>query len=73
MSDLEHPDVTKIRKTGYAKQPNIYGTDLLGNEIYVGEEIYFFGNDEFIGTEALSEDSKKILDYLNVPKTIAKN
>ncbi|MGM8215148.1 hypothetical protein ACLIA0_06160 [Bacillaceae bacterium W0354] len=71
MNDLEHPVVAEIRRTGYPEQPNIYGTDLLGNEVYVGEEIYFLGNGEFIGAEELSEDSKKILEYLNVPKTIA--
>jgi len=73
MNDFEQPAVTKIRETGYAEQPKIYGTDLLGNEVYVGEEIYVLDMDEFIGTENLGEDGKKILNFFNVPKMVAKN
>lgn len=42
MNDLEHPDVTKANKTGYANlvaQPEHFGTDYFGNEVLKGDSV----------------------------------
>lgn len=42
MTDLEHPDVTKARKAGYANlvaQPEHFGTDYFGNEVLIGDSV----------------------------------
>lgn len=71
--DLEHPDITKVRDKGYVEQREIYGTDLLGNEVFMDEEIYILGNDEFVGAHNLSEDARQILDYIGAMKLDAKD
>ena len=41
MKDIEHPDITQARKTGYPNmvaQPEHFGTDIYGDEIVVGED-----------------------------------
>ncbi|WP_110928390.1 YqaI family protein [Bacillus massiliglaciei] len=58
---IEHPDVTQIRKTGYANmvaQPEHSGTDYFGNEILEGDSIVL---DPENG-EAVPED--RLEDYL---------
>ena len=40
MKDIEHPDITQARKTGYPNmvaQPEHFGTDIKGDEIVVGD------------------------------------
>lgn len=60
---LEHPTITRIRRTGYpySARREAIGTDFFGNEVYAGEEILVFG-DEFFLVEELSTDAREILE-----------
>ena len=42
MTELEHPDITVARKTGYANlvaQTEHFGTDYFGNEVLIGDSV----------------------------------
>ncbi|MBU5406652.1 hypothetical protein KQI08_12170 [Paraeggerthella hongkongensis] len=59
MRDIEHPEVTKAEKTGYANQadqPEHFGIDYFGNEILVGDSIVIDPeNGEFILEDSLED------------------
>jgi hypothetical protein len=42
MADIQHPDITKAEKIGYANQvaqPEHFGIDYFGNEVLIGDSI----------------------------------
>ncbi|SDX64110.1 hypothetical protein [Salimicrobium album] len=63
MKDLEHPDVTEVNRTGGVNRndDHIYGTDALGNEVFVGDEIYWFDDGHYYLVEAIREDTKEVI------------
>jgi hypothetical protein len=51
MSDLEHPSITRVNKTGYANavsQPEHFGTDIMGTEILTGDYYIELPNGELL-------------------------
>jgi hypothetical protein len=60
MPDLEHPDITRVNKTGYpnlVSQPEHWGDDAFGDEILMGDSYI-----ELPNGEVLLEDNLE--DYL---------
>ncbi len=58
MSEIEHPDVTKIDRTGYANtvaQPEHCGIDFYDNEVLVGDSIILLPNSEMLLEENLED------------------
>lgn len=58
MSDLEHPSITQVNKTGYANlvaQPEHAGNDINSNEILVGDSIVLLPNGEMVPEEDLED------------------
>ncbi|MBU5594888.1 hypothetical protein KQI76_06895 [Amphibacillus sp. MSJ-3] len=65
---MEHPAVYRTRQTGYpGKEPNIYGTDARGNEVYVGDEIYIY-DEEFWLADELSQDAIEVLEHFGAKR-----
>jgi len=51
LRDLEHPDITKANRTGYANvvaQPEHFGTDITGDEIVKGDSYIELPNGELL-------------------------
>ncbi len=67
----EHPTVYQINKTGHPeKEPDIYGTDFFGNEVYYGDEIYIH-DEEFWLVEDLDPSEIALLEHFGATKVIA--
>lgn len=49
-------------------QDKVLGTDILDNEIWLGDDVYVLAVDEYVNAEFLSRDAKELLDYLNFVK-----
>lgn len=63
---MEHPDITKIRRTGYAtNQPKYLTDDVFGNEIWEGDEIAIFEGNTILWNE-LPLEAKAILEMANI-------
>ncbi|CDQ17974.1 hypothetical protein [Halobacillus karajensis] len=62
MPNLEHPEITQVNRTSLTswQQEKHYGNDALGQEVFVGDEIFVDG-EEFYLKEALSGDAVQIL------------
>ncbi|WP_080875581.1 hypothetical protein [Oceanobacillus timonensis] len=71
--DLEHPDITRVRRTGspYSERRQMYVTDGLGNDVHSGDEILKL-DDEFYLVDELSADAREILEQLGAGYEIAK-
>jgi len=72
--DLEHPDVSKARRTGYypySGKRNVVGKDPLGNEVLTGDEILVL-HDEFYLLDELQPQSIEILQHHGAVLKIAK-
>jgi hypothetical protein len=57
LSDLEHPDISRVNQTGYtnmSSQPEHAGIDYFGDEILAGDDIVIDG-DEIILQSNLEE------------------
>lgn len=70
---MEHPAITHMERTGfppYSPRREEYGTDALGNEVLVGDEILVL-EDEFYLVEELTSQSKEILEHLGATYKIA--
>lgn len=70
---MDHPMVTEIMRTGYpshVKEPELYGDDALGNEVFKGDEIYVF-EDEFFLRETLIQESVELLEIIGATLTTA--
>lgn len=69
---MDHPMTMEIERTGYTREfrPNVYGTDALGNEVYVGEEILVL-EDEFYLKENLISESIEILNKHGATSEVA--
>ncbi|OIK13560.1 hypothetical protein BIV60_13775 [Bacillus sp. MUM 116] len=51
MPDLEHPLITRVNRIGYANvvaQPEHFGTDVMGNEIVIGDSYIVLPNGELL-------------------------
>jgi hypothetical protein len=62
MSQLEHPSISQVTKTGYANvvnQPEHAGTDFFGNELLVGDDVV-----EFDGKVVLRDNLNEFLEAL---------
>jgi len=69
--DLEHPDITRMNRTGHHRPiPKIYGTDDLGNTVMGGQEIICI-NDRYYLVDALDQQSLEILEQLGAMYAIA--
>lgn len=69
---MEHPAVYRTRLTGYPeKEPEVYGTDYRGNEVYVGDEIYIY-EDEFWLVDDLSANEMELLEFFGAKKIKAR-
>ena len=69
---MEHPKVTQINRIGYPKEPDIYGMDFFGNEVYYGDEIYIY-EEEFWLADDLSFAEREILEFFEAKKICATN
>ncbi|MEN1968984.1 hypothetical protein WMZ97_13035 [Lentibacillus sp. N15] len=70
---MDHPMVVDIMRTGYpahVKEPEPYGDDALGNEVFKGDEIYVF-DDEFFLKETLMQESIELLEVIGATLTEA--
>lgn len=63
---MDHPVVEKLEREGLP-EADIYGMDSLGNEVFVGDEIYWFDEDHYYLKETLSGDAEEILQQLRIP------
>ena len=69
---MQHPMITRIEKYGYPEpEPEVYGTDFFGNEVYEGDLILVI-DDEFFLKDELSLDAIKILELFGATEEIAK-
>ena len=69
---MEHPIISRLKLTGHPrKEPEIFGNDALGNEVYYGDEIYRY-EDEFFLKEELTSDVIQLLEHLGATEEIAK-
>ncbi|MCG7314114.1 hypothetical protein MHL30_13175 [Priestia flexa] len=66
MQHVENPIVTDVEK-----DPQIYGIDVAGNEVFVGEEI-FQANEEFILAEVVTKEVEEFFKALGIEKVVAK-
>lgn len=64
---MQHPDITRIERYGYAKKESEIGRDFFGHTFYEGEELYIFEDEVFVAEE-LSSDAKQILEYFGAIK-----
>ncbi|SDJ76917.1 hypothetical protein [Salimicrobium halophilum] len=57
MKDIEHPEISRVNRTGLNnwKDDNLFGYDAGDNEVFVGDEIYWFDEEEFYLKETLNE------------------
>lgn len=70
---MDHPKVKHIEQTGYPKkEPDTYGTDFYGNEVYYGDEIYIH-DEEFWLVEELDPSEVALLEHFGATKVIAKS
>lgn len=61
---MDHPAVVEIMRTGYAeKEPDVVGSDALGNEVYKGDEILVFEDEIFLTLE-LSSETIEVLEIV---------
>ncbi|ELK47212.1 hypothetical protein [Halobacillus sp. BAB-2008] len=63
---LEHPVIESIERTGFPvdlSEADHYGLDALGNEVFVGDDIYVF-EEEFFLKETLLQETKETLQIL---------
>ncbi|SEA53041.1 hypothetical protein SAMN05421743_105192 [Thalassobacillus cyri] len=70
---MKHPVVEQIERTGFPldiQEPEIYGTDALGNEVVLGDTIYVF-NDEFFLKDTLLQESIELLEVLGAEEKTA--
>ncbi|MEN2765801.1 hypothetical protein [Ornithinibacillus xuwenensis] len=70
---MDHPAVALMERTGmppYSPRREEYGTDALGNEVFVGEEIMVLEDDFFL-VEELTAQSKEILEMYGATYKIA--
>lgn len=65
--EIENPMVLDSLWNDDAK---VMGTDALGNEIYVGDEIYVLDGEPFVVSE-ISYDAEKILQMLGAERKYA--
>ncbi|MGP4061476.1 hypothetical protein [Halobacillus sp. H74] len=66
MKQLNHPVIDQIERTGHPfgiPEPEHYGLDGLGNEVFAGDEIYIL-NEEFFLKETLMYESRELLKTL---------
>lgn len=67
MDNLEHPDITAARKTGYANlvaQPEHFGTDYFGNEVLIGDSVVIDpSNGEMILEGSLEDYLIEVKDF----------
>lgn len=68
---MEHPKVTQINRVGYPEEPDIYGMDFFGNEVYYGDEIYIY-EEEFWLADELVHSEKELLEFFGAVKIIAR-
>ncbi|MGN8647918.1 hypothetical protein ACTNEO_05185 [Gracilibacillus sp. HCP3S3_G5_1] len=67
----EHQAVYRTQQTGYPeKEPEVYGSDYKGNEVYVGDEIYIY-EEEFWLVDQTSNDEKELLEFFGATKVKA--
>ncbi|MFD1066651.1 hypothetical protein [Oceanobacillus locisalsi] len=71
--DIEHPEITRVRRTGYpySERRQMFVTDGLGNDVHSGDEILEF-DDEFYLVDELSVDAREILEKHGADYVIAK-
>lgn len=70
---MDHPVVAEIERTGYPagyEEREHYGSDVYGNEVYVGDEI-FVCNDEFFLIEELISETITALEIAGAERTFA--
>jgi hypothetical protein len=66
MKDLEHPQITKVNRTGYANlvnQPEHAGIDYFGNEILVGDSVIVAPNGEVILEDSFEDYLIEVLGF----------
>ena len=65
---MDHPAAIEVMRTGYAdKEPDVVGTDALGNEVYKGDEIYILDGEMFLEIE-LGSQATEILELLGAER-----
>ena len=70
--DIQHPAITRTMRTGYPdSEPEIYGTDFYGNEVYVGDTILVL-EDEFFLKDELTSDVIELLEHFGALEIEAK-
>ena len=68
---MDHPAVIEAMRTGYAeKEPEVIGNDALGNEVYVGDEVYVLDGEMFLEIE-LGSQATEILELLGAERKTA--
>lgn len=61
---MDHPAVIEIMRTGYAeKEPEFYGEDQFGREVYKGDEILKI-DDSFFRVRGLHEEAIEALEIV---------
>lgn len=71
---MEDPILRSMMATGYPPgydEPEIIGTDALGNEVFEGDDIYDLNGEIFVAEE-ISYDAKQILEMFGATRTTAK-
>lgn len=74
MPYLEHPDITRIERTGYPLDyhpTDEVGVDALGNTVFEGDEIIEFDGEIYLVDE-ISFDTVEILTRHGAERKIAK-
>ncbi|RWZ59866.1 hypothetical protein EQV77_00790 [Halobacillus fulvus] len=68
---MNHPVIDQIERWGDPlSEPNHYGLDGLGNEVFEGDKIYVL-NDEFFLKETLLQESIELLVILGAEEKTA--
>jgi hypothetical protein len=70
---LEHPDITRALRTGYAysERREMSFVDGLGNDVHSGDEILVL-NDEFYLVDELFQETIEVLEQQGATYKIAK-
>lgn len=66
MKDIEHPDITRVNKTGYVNmvsQPEHFGIDYFGDEVLIGDEAVITHEGELVLRGSLEKYLHEALGY----------
>lgn len=63
VNKLDHPQITKVEKTGYPVKVESRGTDFFGNEILAGDKVVVTPDGENVLEESLEDYLIEVLGF----------